>query len=164
VPVDAWADDWQKKPTEEVCIGLKLISEADERTARAVASKNALQAHPKYDEDPAFADAFADALISSAVAVAACDPNNVNEPWADFGGSEDIVRSAFTSKGLRFMWDQIDRMKVALGPSEHEATDDELDELHALLVTVLHKVSTNEQKRIRRLLGHCLRKLRAFAE
>lgn len=161
VPATAWHDDWAKRPDDAVCIGVRALSEDEAKAARAGAAKAALDAHPRGLEDPLFIDAANSALMHSAVAMACCDPNDVKEPWEDFAGADDVVRAALVKGGVELLWDAIDRAGVMACPNEPEATDEEVDELHAIVVLGgLEKFPVNDQRRLRRLLGHVLRKLR----
>ena len=161
VPATAWSDTWEKRPDDAVCIGIRLLSEKDIEVARSSAARFAVASHPSEFDEENRAEAMLDGLLRNAVAAGTCDPNDVTEPWGDFAvDPEGIVREALTPQGVRFLWDQIDRAMVEHSPSEPEATDEELDELMVLTATSLDKLPTNAARRVRRLLGHCLRQLR----
>jgi len=122
-----FADDWERKPTEAFCVGLRLMSEQDKTKARGEAERLALDAHPH--GGPNALDCFNDALLRQVVALGICDPNDVASPCSLLPMAEDQVREALTTRGARFIYDAIHRYEVEVSPLVQEATDDDLLEL-----------------------------------
>jgi hypothetical protein len=153
-----FADEWEGKPGEPVCVGLRLMSEADKGKARAEAEKHAHEMHP--NGGPNWTDAFNDCLIRQVAALGLCDPNDVSKPCEILRYAEEQVRFAITSRGARSIFDAHERYEIESSPLEAEATDEELTELAELLDEQPEALRGNE----RRLLRHVLEVLRARAD
>lgn len=162
---NAFADDWAEKPDDggEIALGLRKISDADSTTARAEAAKFAMEMH---DDQEGQVEAFNDALMRWLVVRGTCDANDntINAPL--FDGSEENVRNALTSKGIRFVWDEIERFHQETSPLVPVATDEDLLELAELMKQpkLLEFTTVGSALRIRKLLGFCLTELRDAAE
>ncbi len=161
----AFADTWPGKPTSDVAVGLRFISEREIQTARAEAAKYAWQMHDIDADEEAREECFNDALMRWAVAYATCDPNDVTKPWlGDAGAVEDAIGEALHSSGIRRLWDAYDAMQSERGAVSPEADDDELREIAGYLTAgVVDRMTTAQGKRARKLLGTCLDTLRAVA-
>src|SRR5579859_883072 len=97
VSPDAFADEWARKPTADVAIGLRLLSESDVQAARGEAAQQAVRWFADLEgeciDEDARTDPFNDGLIRHALARACTDPNNQSIAW--FGeAAEDTVRVA----------------------------------------------------------------------
>lgn len=149
----AFADDWPDKPADGVAVGLRFISEADIQTARAEAARVAVELH---DDEEGRTEAFNDALMRCAVARGTCNPNDLNVPFFDM---EENVRLALTSRGVRKVWDEIERFHLEESPIVAEIKPEEIAELVDRLKGVSF-LSPGRQVRIRKLLGFCLEELR----
>jgi len=145
-----FADEWPEKPSDKVPVGLRLISESEMLTARAVANKRATETSGTLADQIA---AFNDALMAWAVAVGTCQPEDVTAPW--MAAAADNIPLALTSRGMRRIYDEIERLHTDASPLHHEASDAELDQLAARLVSRLwtRNLSEAAQKRSRRYLG-----------
>lgn len=155
IPLDAWADDWVDKPREVVTAGLRLLSEMDLQMARASATEKAFAAH----KDPVGRiESFCDHLMAWAVACALTEPGDVTQPY--FGSPHENVQEAFTSKGIKFLWEELELLHVIRSPLIDEAEDDTIAELAAMLADgrVAH-LPEGKQARMRRLLTHVLEEL-----
>lgn len=133
VVLDTWvfADEWDGKPREPVCVGLRLMSEGDKSKARAEAERLADELHPKRGAN--WVDAFNDCLIRQVAALGICDPNEVTKPSDILPLAEEQVRFALTSRGARFIFDEHDRYEVEVSPLYEPLTDEELAECARLL-------------------------------
>lgn len=156
LPPSVWASDWRERPSEVVVVGLRLLADAEEQTARAEATRFALELHPEADEG--FVEAYNDALIRWLVARGICDPNDVRRPYPLLPMAEDQVRGALTGAGLRFIFDALEALQIETSPLYQEADDDELHVLAELLSAdePLAALSGAEERRARRLLRFVL--------
>ena len=151
-----FADEWEDKPKAAVCVcvGLRLMSEVDKLKARVEAERLADELHPGRGEY--WVDACNDAIMRQVVALGICDPNDVTKPAPVLPYAEEKVRYALTSRGVRFIFEAIDRYELESSPIGTEATGAVLADLAALLPTV--KV---EELRpgLRRLIHHVFEEL-----
>lgn len=157
IPLSAFVDAWPNKPKSEVAVGLRILSEQDLQTARAMAARYAEDLLMSEDggctDELSRVEAFNDALMRWAIACAVTDPNNAAVPF--FVGGDDVVRVALSSQGVRYLWDHLERVHLELSPVVAEASDEDLERLAGTLhrVGALPKVT---QRRLRKLLGFCL--------
>lgn len=164
LPPSVFASEWKMRPTEPVVVGLRLLPDAEEQTARAEALRIALELHPDTrDAGDAFVDAYNDALLRWIVARGICDPNDVTAPTQILPMAEDQVRHALTSSGVRYIFDAIERLQLETSPIYAEASFDEVAEL-------LHRLGADPdvgslagitRKRALRVLRYVLLELRA---
>lgn len=153
-----FADEWDGKPKDAVCVGLRLMSETSKTVARGEAEKLADEFHPR--GGPNWIDAFNDALIRYVVALGICDPNDVSKPSTLLPYAEDQVRTALTSKGARLIFDALDQYEIETSEIEAMATDETIDEL----VSLLQQTKTEQlPPSLRRLLNHVCGKLDAIS-
>lgn len=145
-----FADDWGQKPREPICVGLRLMSEADKTRARREAEDFADELHKKRSND--WLDARNDYLVRQVVAVCLCDPNDVSKPSQILPYAEEQVRFALTSRGAAFIFHAYDQYELETSPLEREATDGDLAALGEILLNE-PAVFTKAQ---RRLLAHVL--------
>lgn len=162
IPPSAFKSDWEDKPRDIMCAGLRLISHQDLQVARAQARERALRAVPDADASrpfdlDTFIDAHNDALLAHIVSQALCDPNDVSAPWEPFKAApEDMVREYVTSDGLKLIYDHWERMRISLDPTRREATDEEIAGLPALLDAKRESTSALKLARMRRLIAFIL--------
>lgn len=149
LPPAAFADGWPGRPSVEVCVGLRRLSQADLDTARREAERVAvgfydeLRGQPRSIEYQTIDEVRNDELLIVAVGRAMTDPNDVSRPYfakadpADpsrlIGASEDTVRYALTPEGLRLVWDEIVLMTVAGNVARRRADDAEVRVLARVL-------------------------------
>lgn len=149
----AFADDYADKPTTEVAIGLRLLSQAKIQTARAEAARRAVELHR--DDLEGQLEAYNDVLMTLAVAYAACDPNNAAQEY--FSLAEDTVPIALTPEGIRHVWHAIEKMHIEESPLSVVATDEDIRALFGRLAAVgFDGVAKATEKRVRTLLAFCL--------
>lgn len=165
VPPSVFSHEWEARPRDEQAVGLRLVSQADIDTARAQARERAMAAVPDvtdYSHDQqTWIDAYNDALMAHVVAMAMCDPNDVEKTWAPIKAApEDIVRTYMTPGGIKLVYDAWERMRIGLDPVHDEATDEEVATLPELYAEQITKLSTVRAARVRRLLAFVLGELR----
>ncbi|WP_394849702.1 hypothetical protein LZC95_19895 [Pendulispora brunnea] len=127
----AFADTWSERPSEDVAVGLRLLAERDLQAAKLEASRWVERLYSRDDgtlRDPETAtEAWNDALIRWACALAMCDPNDVTRPY--FRAAEDTIAIALTPDAIRRVWDALEAFHAEESPVAPEATDDEIEEL-----------------------------------
>ena len=167
IPPSAFADEWEDKPKDPVCAGLRLVSHQDLQVARAQARERANRAIPdpdveETDEVLVWSDAYNDALLSHIVAIALCDPNDSAQSWSLIKAApEDTVRAFMTSDGIRLVFDAWEKMRIASDPTQREAEDAEVETLVALLKERSASLGRMRSSRVRRLLAFCLDELQS---
>lgn len=165
VPPSAFKSDWEDRPKDDLCVGLRLVSHQDIQVARAQARERAIQACPDLDIGDAidlqtFTDAYNDALMAHLVSQATCDPNDVTAPWGLIQAApEDMVREFMTSDGLKLIFDKWESMRISLDPTQREASDDEVAALATVLAEHGPSLSLVKRARVRRLLAFVLDEL-----
>lgn len=158
-----FADQWEGRPTEPVCVGLRLMSEAQKGQARGEAERVAREMHELDYE--LYLEARDDFLVRFAVAHGVCDPNDVTKPHPILPYAEDQVRDALTPRGARFIHDALYRFHVASSPLSPEATEEDLDDLMAAIDEgVLADLSPSREALVRRFLGYALEEIRRSQE
>ena len=152
IPVDAWADEWPDKPPAPVKAGLRLLSEQDLQSARANAAEKARAAH---DDLLGQVESFNDHLMAWAVARSLCTATDVMQPYLP--AAHENVFEAFTSRGIKRIWEEIEVLHIMRSPLISEATDDELVALAtSVSPAALAELSSVKQGRIRRLIAFVL--------
>lgn len=167
IPPNAFADEWEGKPADPVCAGLRLISHQDLQAARAIARERANRGIPDPDVEDvnevyAWSDAYNDALLAHIVAMGTCDPNDSKLAWPLISAApEDIVRMFMTSDGIKLVFDAWEQMRLASDPTQREADDEEVVELAVLLHERCGGLERARACRVRRLLAFCLDELQS---
>lgn len=154
IVLEPWvfADEWEDRPSGNVCVGIRLISEADKSKARAVSNEVAdslHSAHKEWSRDN-WIDAFNDAIIRQIAAFGICDPNNVRQPSTILPLAEEQVRFALTSAGAKHIFEQIERYEIESSSIDPEIREDELDDFASLLQTDFDRLLPQHK----RLLAH----------
>lgn len=146
-----FADEWASRPKETICVGLRLVSEADKNKARAEAEKIASEYHPN-GGDP-WVEAYEGALIRQVVAHGICDPNDVSKPCHLLRYAEEEVRIALSTPGAEHVFEQHRRYEVETSAIEPLADNDDAAELAALLTsTDIEKASAGLRRSIHNVL------------
>lgn len=162
LPPSVFASEWEKRPKLPVEVGIRTLSDGDEQTAIAEATKYAIQAFP--DGGEGFVDSYNDALIRWIVARGICSPLDVNTPSFVLElPDEELVRQVFTRAGTRYVFDAIERLQLETSPIFPEANDDEISDLAAMLSRdePLDPLVGTDAARARRLLAFVLYELQA---
>jgi hypothetical protein len=152
-----FADDWDKKPSEAMRVGLRLVGEGDIERARAAAYQKAMEMIPEPSQDRV--DQFNDSIMRGIIARATCMPEDAREPF--FPMPEDDVQAALTDDAVKLLWHEYDVLKLESCGYLREATDDELTELAAMLLSeeAWGALTVEKSKRLRRIALHVLEEL-----
>jgi len=153
VPPSIFRDDWTDKPTESICCGIRNISLEDVSTIRKMSAEHAVKSYPSYvDEEPRI-EAYNDSILRLIVARSTCDANNVAEPWEIWQGMpEDMAEVALSVEGARWMYGQIERIRIESCITLPEATDEAIEELADLFAIARMNITEAQEQRVRRLL------------
>jgi len=160
----AFADTWPKKPTVEVAIGLRLLSQAEIDVARRNAEREAvgfyeeLHGRPRPADPETVGDVYNDAFCMNAVARATCDPNDMALPYWPY--ADDQVRQALTPEGARQIWDEIVILHKGSSGGRQVATDEEVRHLGSLLASGGVRLDVEGRK----LVAYLLEKLEGESE
>lgn len=156
LPPSAWNPTYEDRPTVEAAIGIRMAGHKELMKARAEAAKVA-KGHPdaaRFDEE----------LIVVTLGVCLCDPNDARKPYFEMADEE--VRRALTDDGIAHLWQEFERAKIETSPTRPEATDDDLGDLGAMLLTPnrlarsFAQLPLGAEARIRRLCAFVLDELR----
>jgi hypothetical protein len=132
VPVDAWEPTWKDRPAVDVAMGLRPLSIAELKDCRVEAKREATgfyEEQPKHGGADAFIEeigieTYNEVLLCEALARAACNPNNVGEPY--FDNATVTIRDALTSESLRWLWSEYTIMQRGARSTMVVASDEEL--------------------------------------
>lgn len=124
---ERFADTWDMRPKDEIVVGLRVPSDDDEQSARNVAS---LMADRKVGlTGDAAISAYNDALIAAMVSRAICDPNDVLRAHPIFPLADSTIPLALSTPTLKWLFDELERLKIQQSPLFLEITDEETHEL-----------------------------------
>ena len=133
LPPSAFSDEWRDRPKTEVAVGLRRLSEQDEKVSKEQGRKIVFRDHVRDGkvvfEDQAW-ESYNDELIRYLMARAMCDVNDVSRPF--FEMAEEVIHVALTSEGLRLVWDRWWMLKLS-GPAAPVANDAALRRLSRIL-------------------------------
>lgn len=150
LPVAAFAETWEERPSAAVEVGLRLVSEAEVQTAMAEANAYACKMHEGGALEPWIA-CYNDSLMRGIVARATCRPGDLAASW--FDRPEDDIRDALTPAGLRLLWDELAALQVETSPLARGLDDDGVASLAAQLAAgALSKLPAEDAERVRRYL------------
>lgn len=166
VPVSAWSPEWEERPKDEVCLGLRPVPPRDIEDARKAAADSATALFPRAVEGEPFFSLwerhYYDMLLRAIVARGTCDPNDVVEPWDGWRDDpDDLARINLTTEGAQLIFDAWERMRIAQDPSIKPAKDDDVEDL-VDLVSDIDKLPRARALRVRRLLAFCLDEVRTI--
>lgn len=163
LPERAWASAWGDKAPEGSPIGLRVPSEADLVEVRAEAVRKSLEFHPDEDDIDGRNETHNSFLMSGAVARAVCLAEDLTQPYWET--PEVVIREAFTSGTIEWLFWQLTRLMVTQSPAMPEATDEEIAVLAKALMTGQAWTNVNgaASHRARRMLRHVLDELRLAA-
>lgn len=157
-----FASEWEGRPVSSVAIGLRLVPNGVDETARAQAAQYAWELHPNRDDVEERGNTFSDAVVRWLVAKCTCLPNSVDQPY--FEMAEDTVKVALTSRGIRKIWDAYEQMLIEMGGLDGPISDPDLERLQALLASnALAMLPPNREVRARKLLAFVLSELMEIA-
>lgn len=152
-----FSDTWKRKPDKGIVVGLRLLSDADETAVRQNAARLAAA---EADTDTTV-ELYNSSLRSGAVALAICDPNDVERGHPVFPMAEDTVPEALTSRTITRLFDELEKLQIESSPLFLEATDEELRMLSVLLASdePLSLLPSEAASRVRRYLAFALSEL-----
>lgn len=119
-----FAENWERRPTQPVEIGLRVPSEAAIQTATIEAEKLAAEATELERNQ-----VYQGHMLAFVVARGMCSVHDVTQPHPIFELAEDIIPQAFKSKTIEGLFDEIELLMVDQSPAFAEATLEELREL-----------------------------------
>lgn len=161
---DAFASAFAERPKTTVAIGLRKLSDHAETWSRAAAEKTAnSKGHGDQDN---WNDCFNDALMAQFVARSVCDPNDARAPCSHLPMAEDHISFELTPAGIKYLWDEIEKLRVETSPLHPEATDGDVRELMDRLAAddAMAELDPIREGRLRRFLMYCLDELRGDIE
>jgi hypothetical protein len=158
LPPASFRTEWAKRPTDDVAIGIRLLSEQEKLTAQAEAFKTATQGGRTGE---AASHRYLEEILVWAVAMAAVNPNDERRPWFADGNAE--VKLALTPEAIRHLFDEMELAHVAASPTRAAATDEDLAQLAELLRSPDRLLDLHPAKalRVRKWLRFCLDELTA---
>lgn len=159
---NAFASTWPDRPSVPVPIGLRLPSQEDIQHARSEGSRVAWERHPDDPDEDNRVDVFNETLMRVLIARATCRPDDVMRPFWD--APEDNIFLALNEGGVRFLWEELENLRVELDAFAVDPSEEELDALVDAVTdgTVWGRMPYSEAMRARRLLRHCLAVLSAY--
>ena len=114
---------WSGAPKIQTKVGLRLLSTTEETSAREWADQQARLADVQQPD--LFVQAYNEALMLGLVSRALCSPTDAAVACSVFQvPDESILGDALTSATLRYLFEELEKAKVAAGPA-HEELDDE---------------------------------------
>jgi hypothetical protein len=118
-----WAEKMRPRPVADVVVGLRLPSDEDEAYAKRQAAENSAK-------NPLELGRW---LKICCVARAICDPKNASEISESFPAPDDQLADEVKPETITAMFDELERLSIAVSPIRPEATDEEV----IYLMTVL---------------------------
>ena len=153
----AFAHSFSKRPTADVAVGIRAISESDLATAKVEATKSVdawlgTDSRGKTSAIEVWNDTFLRILVYRGT----CDPNNSAQPFELFGGDDECVRLALTPESVKRLWDEVEAYAISISPVWDTISDAGATELAGVLTSKLDKFSP----RMRRLAWFLLEQVR----
>lgn len=136
-----FTESWSNRPKSVIEIGLRVPGEKEYRTASMEAEKAQGEATNKALKDPDLASragelgikVYNEKLVSFVVARGVCNQLNVTLPHPYFELPDDEIPLALTSRAIKQIFDEIERLAIDQSPVMAEATEIEVLELAELL-------------------------------
>lgn len=158
VPTTLYADSWPLKPSyDEEPIGFRLLAEDDLQFARAQAVSRAKALHgnaPTLE----WIEAYNDAIMAQCVARAACQPDDATKTFLQC--AEENVTLAFTSDGIKRLWEEVEITHTMVSPLVPQAEDEDLRTLARMLSEeFVQALDEKKQARVRRIIALLLEEL-----
>lgn len=159
VPPSSFSDEWERKPSEPVQMGMRLASVQTIDEAIRMASRAAWEGHPESGESKAREELFTQEVMVNVLSRTLTDPRDRSVLFFAVA-PEAQCRLALSSGGIRALWERLERFMVASSPLSPEAEDIEVEALaKALSGGVLRKLDKHQQARARRMIGAILMEL-----
>jgi hypothetical protein len=153
LPPSAFAEDYAKRPSEPVLVGLRLISEAACGHAQVAAARTAWEAHPEPADVEPRADVYGSELMMNVLARATVEADDTRKPY--FGKApEDVIRIALAGGGIRRLWEAYEAFCVEMSPLSPALDDAGVEQFTARLTGgAIGKLDAATAGRVRRLLA-----------
>ena len=152
LPPTAFSDEWKDRPTSAVAVGLRRLSEQDEKVSKEQGRKIVFRDHVRegkiVDQEQAW-ESYNQELIRYMMARAMCDVNDVSKPFFEF--AEDVIHVALTSEGLGLVWDRWWMLKIS-GPAAPQADDDSIRRLARILAKPEYMERLGDAEKVARKL------------
>jgi hypothetical protein len=170
IPVSAFSDDWEHRPTAAIAVGLRLLSEQQAQQATREAARTTVEF--LHLDDPAAKrpsaevenEVYTSRIMGFAIAHAVCDPNDVLEMHKDLPAMEDHVFRYFSPAGIKFVFEALQAASAKVSPVSPVADDEDLALLIAhIRVGTIAALPRAEQLAVLRLLACALEPLRVKA-
>lgn len=167
VPTSIFAQTWDDRPTEPICIGFRTIANRDISVARSKAAEWANNVHPDVTPDDGekfsvWIEEYNDALMRHVIALGTCDANDIRESpewWSAM--PEEQVRVYLSPDGVKLLYDLWERMRVSVDPTLPCATDEDIRGRLIELLPLAKHLGHGREHRARRLLAFVLDELEA---
>ena len=144
-----FVETWRNSPTEDVCIGLRRLSEIDLQKCVAMAER-AVNDEPTMSDEQR-TERYNSFLLCWLIGTAHCDPNDAEVPSL-LGMWGDDAALWLRPEALRRLFDEWEVAKVQDSPIWEEATDAVIaDVLQAVLDGTLDSLPASEQAKVRKL-------------
>lgn len=159
VPPSSFSDEWERRPSEPVEMGMRLASVQTIDEAIRMASRTAWEGHPEPGDSKAREELFTQEVMVNVLSRTLTDPRDRSLLFFATA-PEAQCRLALSSGGIRALWERLERLMVATSPLSPEVTDTEV-EVMGMVVTgeLLRRLSKTHEARARRMLGAVLMEL-----
>jgi hypothetical protein len=156
--VNDFAYDWQQRPKEDICCGIRVLSADAEDSAKDTAKQKAIESERDTEEE------LKRQYLIQLDAACLSDPNDISACCEPFDMASDQLPVALTSNALLKIYDSYEKLKIETSPLFPEATDDECSQLAGeLLAGGLEDLTAADGvrgARVRRYLRFVLDELR----
>lgn len=151
-----WATGHKGKPLCSVRLGIRLLSDADNRYVTSLAKEKT--------DRTGDSDQLKRWMVVCAVAVAICSEDDASLAHDLFPCPDEQIPTALKPETINAIFDELERLTIATSPIYPEATDDELTELVEVMadggLEILEDVSPVRASRARRLFRYLLDELK----
>jgi hypothetical protein len=160
LPVSSWRSAYEGKPEVDISVGLRLPSQ-DETEGIEREALRTMRENLGADTDKAFAiQSYQEAKLVNLVATCICDTDDVSACHPLFETPNATLPLVLTKEGLRYLFDQIERLQIDSSPIFPEASDTDVDALMELIrdgaLPRLSSTNPIDHARCRRYLALCL--------
>lgn len=163
LPVSAWRSAYEGRPEVDIRVGLRLPSQ-DETEGIEREALRTMRDNLSADTDEGFAlRSYQEAKLVNLVAVCLCDTDDVSACHPLFETPNATLPLVLTKEGLRYLFDQIERLQVDSSPIFPEASDTDVAAMLELLqdgaLERIRESNPIDHARCRRYLALCLEML-----
>ncbi len=157
-----FAHTWPRRPELPVKVGLRLLSDTDELNARSQAEEYIVKF--EHDDIENRLDCYNDTLMAGLVARALCDEKDARKSCGMFPIQDHkLLQQALGSQTLRYLFEELERVKIAYGIAHTEATDEEIERLCEYLKDgSLQRMEKASERLVRRFARFMLEELAEY--